>query len=912
MATPGEPAPSDAIRQISFSGTPSYMGLSRPDDYVPEMADPVRRMSAFEEMRFSDDGIHAAIAAREHMIAASNWMVTSAADDPKSVEIKQFVEDNLYPFLDDILNKLAGALQYGFGSIEPVYAWSDSPARKSYIVGGVQKTAQKFTDRRIVLNKIAHPRQRTVFTFRLNGTGDIVAIEQYGWDGFTFRRNLIPPHKLVMWTYKRQGDDYWGVPPTRHAYKAWTFKKQLEAVNLLGADRFGAGTPVGEAGPGWTDADYGKLETYLKTWRVAEESYLIHPAGGKITLMSGDGSMTLAILDWVKYYKLCIAMTYLTQGSELGNTGSGSRALGEVMLEQTETIVQSDVEALASLINEQIIINLVDWNYGKQDVYPQFVPSQRVRASSALGTIIGTLITQGAIKWEPKDEQWLRDAMHLPSIDLEARQTLYDEEQKNALAIAQNGGVDPNAPALGPDGKPVAGKVVGSIGGKPRPKPDPATIERSSQTKQKALALDTSNIAIPTSPNAPGGATYRTAEYSQWENGILRPVSVTRDLDIATARLTGEVHAALQAIDTGLVSQLTSYAEKGADSLTAGVRKLAVPSGDRGKLRKVMLAAATRARSYGADAVSLEAARQAGNDPSSYVPTRPKFTLTSDPQNRDRSLAAEVDRAVEDEVARREAAIRSAALLALHMAGSLTPADLLAQATAAAHNNLDDLSVYRLEANMQRVVNVGFGVGRQDGADALGSDIKAKVYSAVMDGGSCQQCAAYDGAVYPPDYPEDATGVQAPNPKCDGTLAHCRCVWVYVTNAEVPSEVAGTRGTGAGGLAAQVARGTELSGLLAATERTTAMLERHLDASAREASKAPPVINITTPPVNVAAPVVTVNMPTPEPRRALEGSILRDGKATSTIRVEPKIGLEGTIDRGDGKPSSTIRIEELT
>jgi hypothetical protein len=40
------------------------------------------------------------------------------------------------------------------------------------------------------------------------------------------------------------------VPPTRHCYKAWKFKQQIERLNLLHIDKFGVGTPVAEEGEG--------------------------------------------------------------------------------------------------------------------------------------------------------------------------------------------------------------------------------------------------------------------------------------------------------------------------------------------------------------------------------------------------------------------------------------------------------------------------------------------------------------------------------------------------------------------------------------------------------------------------------------------------------------------------------------
>lgn len=895
----GQAPPADVLRQITFSGTPSYAGISRPDDYVAELQEPIRRMQTFEEMRFSDDAVHGALSAREHMIQSSNWMLQPPDDSDAARQILEFAEDNIYPFLDDILGKMSGALQYGFSAIEPVYGWSDDPSARNYIKGGARQDARKW-GRKIFLQKIAHPLQRTIYTFRISATGDLQAVEQYAWNGFTFIRNVIPPHKVILWSYNKRGDDFWGIPPTRHAYKAWTFKKQLEALNALGIDRFGTGTPVAEAGPAWVDQDYIKLEQYLRNWRVSDESFLIHPAGGKIELMSGDGSMTLATLQWVQYYKLCIAMTYLTQGSELGSTNSGSRALGEIMLEQAETVVQGDDEQIANIINQQIVVPLIDWNFGPQDAYPQFVPSQRVRASSAMGTIITTLITSGAIKWEPKDEAWLRDAMHLPTIDLAARQAEFDAQKKltqqaaQATADAATAGVSDPA-------------VVGSI----KPKPDPATIERNSQTKQKALAL---SIGVPGVGAMIGQAiaagdvsnkdSHRTREYTDWEAEVLRPLAVSRDLDTQVLRLTGEVHGLLQDIDERLINQVSKYGEKGIDALTNSVRALEVPPADRAKLRKLMMGAAARARTYGDNAVMMEDARQQGLDPNGVI-VAPRVEFAADEKAKDAQIQAAADAAAEDEAARREAAVRSAVLLAIHMAGTLGAAQLLKAAQANARDNLQNLSVSRLEDNMQQVVNTGFGVGRRDGASRLGDSIKAKVYSAVMDGGTCDACAPYDGAMYPPDYPEDATGVQAPNPKCYGR-GRCRCVWMYVTNAELPSATPATRGADmpAAGLTAEFVR---------ENERTRNMIERFLDSTVRRGRDKPPVVNVEVKPAEVnVRPNITVQMPAPPERPPLEANLVREpnGNARVTISTVGGKVLEGTIVKGaDGK--KTIKMEPL-
>jgi hypothetical protein len=73
-------------------------------------------------------------------------------------------------------------------------------------------------------------------------------------------------------------------------------------------------------------------------------------------------------------------------------------------------------------------------------------------------------------------------------------------------------------------------------------------------------------------------------------------------------------------------------------------------------------------------------------------------------------------------------------------------------------------------------------------------ELVGKVYSAVMDLGTCDECAKWDGAEFPIDYPEDYTGVQCPNPRCAGGYSRCRCVWIYITSPRVVPLVPSAKG----------------------------------------------------------------------------------------------------------------------
>lgn len=764
-------------------------------------------MEIFEEMG-NDDAVRTALDARRQETCSANWQLSAADDTPQSQEILEFVEDNIYPVLDDLLRWLAGgALQYGFGAIEPVYQWSDRAAVTS-LQRGKLKRATKSGQRRIYVRRMAHIVQKHVQTFKISPEGEFQTLIQYVYNGVSFRRVEVPGDKLLMWTYNRLGDDYFGTPPTRQCYKAWTFKSQLERLNLLSFDRFGVGIPVAEESEGgFSPLERQTMAKAMAAFRSGDSNYIVHPYGGKVSILSGDGRMTMTALEWVRYYTLAVAKVFLTQQTELGSTETGARAVSETFYEQLGSIVQADCEELGAQINNVLIVPLVNFNFGPQAAYPSFTPSQRVKTGSGVATAIAALITAGVLHPRPEDEAYFRDVFELPAVEVHTLQTEQLQRVASAAAIAKAAAA----------AKPKFG--------------DPPANNAPSDREQLAALRELAAGDVPTGAPAPaewGKTSYRTPDYSAWEHGILRPDSLLQELYLQHGRVAGEVQDVLRAIDANLTSQIETLAGQGAAALSAGVRTIAVPNPLRTQLRNVLLAAAVRARAFGSLAVRNELERQLA--PSGIGPQRSPVTYPSDygvdvgasmrmlaatdnmqgPD--DLHLNAEVDRAVENEIDRREQSARSGALTALAQAAGATAAVLTTVASTATKAGLVGLSTGVTQSNVQGVVNVGFGIGRSEqareiaagsggsgrsgitGPDGNPIELTSKVYSAVMDSGTCPECAKWDGAEFPLDYPEDFTGVQAPNPRCEGTYAKCRCVWIYVTNRESAPLVPASKG----------------------------------------------------------------------------------------------------------------------
>jgi hypothetical protein len=790
-----ESPPRLVFTQLSTSGTPrDSTGLTQPDEYVWELLDRTRRMEFFEEMG-NDGAIATALQARSQEVYAANWQLRSEDDSDKGTEILDFVQTELDDHIEELLRWLTvGPLQYGFVGIEPVFENKDTPF-----------------GRLIGIAKLAHIRQVTI-EIHITDNGDLDFLMQRVWDGITQIERRIPADKVLWRTYDREGADYYGKPPLRRLWREYRFKTQIEKGILQHFDKFGAGILKWvEPKEGLTTTDRQRLMDYGAAIRMGATNVFSVPNGVTSELITADGSLSSAALNWKQEYESRIAKVLLTQGTDLGTTDTGSRAVGQTFEEQLAGAVQADAENIAAIILEKLIKPLVRYNYGEQEHYPEYAPSQRAKIRSGFTDELTKAKAAGIFHATPADEYQFRDRFELPEIPLDELQKNADEAKLQAAAVAA---APPGSPASSAAGQ----------GDRPPAPQGPQRVAASRAAALRQLAYDVA--AGGPVPAVKGEWSHRTVEFSEWEQRILQPDLLTRQLDLESQRTTAETHDVLRQIDDYLATQAEKIVVGGPAAL--GAFNPRVSPRLRQALIDALQSAAERVKELGDNAVRREIRLQLGPEgvgpqraPSGFglfVRALRTIVLAQPEDAKSIHLAAEVKRAAEEEIDRREQSTRGAIAIALSQAAG--NAELLASVLSTAlRSALDSLSPNRTADNIQRVVNTSFGIGRSEAAQAIndaasggggrggarsgitypdGSPVElvSKIYSAVMDMGTCDECAKWDGAHFPIDYPEDITGVQAPNPRCAGG-ARCRCAWIYVTDKEVPANVGPTKGPNA-------------------------------------------------------------------------------------------------------------------
>lgn len=398
--TPGKP--------LGVSGTDIFDGIIT-EEYNAELSD-IKGIKIYETMRKSDATVKAAVLATQLPIRRASWFVTTASEEEKDIEIRDFVERALFDEMtltwNDFLRQALLMLPFGVMVFEKVFAIKE--------VDGVT---------RIIWEKLAPRMPKTIMSWQMEDGND--GIQQLTSNGHSAS---IPMDKLLVFVHEIEGENWWGTSILRAAYKHWYIKSNLERIDSVAHERQGLGIPFVKLPDSHTAEDVTKAKNILKNLRANDQGYLLEPEGLEVEFKDMKSSTTRDPHKSISYHNREIVLAVLAQFLDLGSGASGSRALSE---DQSNLFLQS-LEAIANsvkdVINKYAIKELVDLNFDNVDIYPELNYSGISRVDTErLSTAYQRLTQSGGLKPSIADDQFLRGLLGLPERTEEDEEI---EEQK--------------------------------------------------------------------------------------------------------------------------------------------------------------------------------------------------------------------------------------------------------------------------------------------------------------------------------------------------------------------------------------------------------------------------------------------------------------------------------------------------
>jgi phage gp29-like protein len=405
------------------------------DEYLPELSFP-RSIAVYTRMRRSDATVQALELAITLPIRATDWDVRPASDDPTAKEATDLVYDNLFGGMthtfDDFLRDALLALFYGFTIFEKVFE-----ERDDYIVW------RKFAPR--------HP--QTIERFLFDETGGLAGVRQVGFDPQgRFRQVDIPIEKLLVFIWRRELGNPYGVSVLRAAYKHWFLKDLAYKLQAIALERWAVGIPVGKVPAGTSEQDKQTFLQMLEAMRGHERAAMVLPEDYSVELIGAEAGQRAnqAFVEAIQHHDTMIVKAVLAQFLNLGMGDVGSWALSRDHSQLFLMGLNSVAQWFADHINRYAIPQLCRLNFGEDFTdFPEltFADLRLVLQREVLAEAISKLVQTGILTPDRSLQEWVRDVFDLPplpeeqpeEVELPAPETATDGTRGGGRGTSNNG-----------------------------------------------------------------------------------------------------------------------------------------------------------------------------------------------------------------------------------------------------------------------------------------------------------------------------------------------------------------------------------------------------------------------------------------------------------------------------------------
>lgn len=415
------------IRELGGTGQSNYTGVAR-EDYNAELRG-WWGLQMYERMRKSDGQIRATLRLAKTPVLAARWYVDTEGERKKDETIKNFIQKNLFHQMStsfpQLLTEILTMLDFGYSAFEKVFIIKDG---------------------KVHWKKFAPRHQMDIREWKFDAHGGPRGFKIQDYNNLA-EDIFIPIDKAAIFTYDKEGGDMTGVSVLRSAYKHWFYKENLYKIDAIQKERHGIGIPIIKLPPNFNNEDRNKADEIGRNLRTNEKAHIVLPPLWEIAMLKMEGQPVDALAS-AKHHDLMIARNILAQF--INEEAVGVEQAQDMFLKSTRYVA----DIIRDVFNKYCIPQLVQYNWGEQDVYPE-LKARRLgdtldwrTISFALRNFVGAKIIQ------PDDEleKWIRDEMDLPKWDPETSRVTETPQVPGAPGKPGKGDEDKGKPRQSPAG----------------------------------------------------------------------------------------------------------------------------------------------------------------------------------------------------------------------------------------------------------------------------------------------------------------------------------------------------------------------------------------------------------------------------------------------------------------------------
>lgn len=387
-------------------------------EHIPDLVHP-QSVTTFSKMRH-DYQIAAVLRAYYLAITRAHWSLDPAGCRDEVVE--QLADDLGLPikgYLDDEdpsdpeakVHEPTGARRRGFTWAEHLRL-----AVSLSTTFGHAPFAQQWAEQngRWRLLMVQERMPQTIAAIHLNDDGTLKSAEQGAAIG---QRNSVQirtaNHQLVWYTREREGSNYFGRSLIREAYAPWLMKTEALRKHMTAISRFSMGIPEVTA-PDNSPASITQAQRYAANLGKTGGAGL--PAGYTSSWRGITGSVpdTPAFITMLDR---AITRCTLTSILDMATAERGNRSLGETVMDLMVYAQQAEAARVATDATTQIVVPLVDGNWGEDEPAPQICVDDVGADIELTAQDLNWAMEYGGLQADQPFRAWYRDRMGIPPED---------------------------------------------------------------------------------------------------------------------------------------------------------------------------------------------------------------------------------------------------------------------------------------------------------------------------------------------------------------------------------------------------------------------------------------------------------------------------------------------------------------
>ena len=402
--------PSANLTEIGGTGLRAFGGVIG-EEFLRQLQG-AKGLKIYREMSDNDPIIGSILFIIDKLLRNVTWKVNPTDDSPAAKEEADFVSSCMIDMehsWEEFISELLSMLIYGFSLHEIVYKIRE--------------------DGRVGIAKLPIRGQETIWRWNTDEyMRDFVSIDQLLPTGGSF---TIPADKLLLFRTQSYKNNFQGRSILRNAFRPWYFKKKLEEVEAIGAERDLNGFPVAYVPPNLLSANatdeekatLAAIKRMVTNVRIDEQMGMVYPLAYdennnqlyKFELMSTSGTRQHDTNSIITRYSKTMAMTVAADFIFLGLDKVGSFALSSDKTSTFSMAMGAWLKAIAAVLNRKLVPKLMTLNGVPKELYPQFVPGDIEKEDIATFVdAIYKLVGVGALQPDDDIDAKARELLNLP------------------------------------------------------------------------------------------------------------------------------------------------------------------------------------------------------------------------------------------------------------------------------------------------------------------------------------------------------------------------------------------------------------------------------------------------------------------------------------------------------------------